>query len=57
MSDEQLHEAQEEVTKALELAKEKASRAAKLAEGWRRSRETNGFRRMIRTLSSEGNIK
>lgn len=54
MSEEQLHNAQEEVDRALAKAKEIKALSTRLGEGWRRSRADNNFRTMVRRLAPGG---
>ena len=52
-----VNDARQEVNDALSRAEQARTMAERLAEGWRRSRDNNNFRAMIRNLSPGGVAK
>lgn len=52
--DAELTEARREADRAIELARNRKARGETLAEKWRKSREDNNFRAMLRSLASGG---
>jgi hypothetical protein len=49
-----VNDARQEVNDALSKAEAARTMAERLADGWRRSRDNNNFRAMIRNLNPEG---
>lgn len=50
----ELQQAHREADRAIELARRQRERGASLAERWKKSREDNNFRAMLRSLATGG---